>query len=338
MTIRTTHAEQPLSSSRRKRWALKIAVTLLLAGTAGWLYWRHDAGATALAPSFAMAVAAGSPASTPMQPPAAASAAASAAQAAGFSAPRPWRPPEETPAEVLHKVQKGLSNGSPQEVLHAAYALSTCARLASASEKLAAAGLAGLNAQDLRYHMPPELEKNLESMGAFKKEAAEGAEREQRRCQVFDAATLARRGELYKRAYEGDPQGAANAYLSHLTMESPQDKADPQLLASLRADARQAAQSGDLASLAGWAFGGDMAAQKMGFSLVEARAYREAYYRIVDEGLPGNSADARKLAAGMEKFGPPAASLSAAQQREADALAQRILETHRQRRHQPPGS
>jgi len=81
-----------------------------------------------------------------------------------------------------------------------------------------------------------------------------------------------------------------------------------------------------------------MAAQKMGFSLVEARAYREAYYRIVDEGLPGNSADARKLAAGMEKFGPPAASLSAAQQREADALAQRILETHRQRRHQPPGS
>lgn len=343
MTIRTTNAAAPAPSPRRQRWALKAAATLLVAGAAGGLYWRYDAGGTPpAAASPTLAVAPGSPDSIPTQPPAAAAAhaassAASAAQAVGWPAPRPSLPPEDTPAEALQKVQQALSNGSPQETLHAAYTLSACASLASVSEKLAAAGLAGLNAQDLRHYVPPELEKKLESMGAYKKETAEVAERQQRRCQVFDAATLARRGELFKQAYEGDPQGAAKAYLSHLTLDNPQGKADPQLLASLRADARRAAESGDLANLAGWAFGGDTTAQQMGFSLVETRAYREAYHLILDEGLPGNSADARKLAAQMEKFGSPPATLSAEQQREVDALAQRILEAYRQRWRQPTG-
>jgi hypothetical protein len=57
------------------------------------------------------------------------------------------------------------------------------------AEKLAEAGPQGHTAQDLRYHLPREQQKHLESMGAFSKESIERAEHRQRGCQVFDAAS-----------------------------------------------------------------------------------------------------------------------------------------------------
>lgn len=294
MNMRTHDAAPPASRPRRWGWPLPAAAALLVAGTAGWLVSRHDTGTTP-APQPAAAVAP------------AASAAASAAPVAGLPPPRPPLPPEETPAQLLHKVQQGLDgNSSPHEALQAAKALSLCAALAGVSEKLAEAGLQGPG----------------------------------RGCQLFDAATLARRGALYRRAYEGDPLRAADAYLRYLTVESPQDQPDPQLLAALRADVRKVAESGDIAGLTAWAYGDDTWAQKMGFGLVEARGYREAYYRILDESIPGGSAGTRALTgklAQMAQLGPAPAVLTAEQQREVDALAQRVLEAWRQRWRRPGG-
>lgn len=268
MKLRTPDAATTPSSPRGRRRLLPAAIVVLAAGAAGGLAWRHAGGrADAGAAAPALPATADAPAAPPAPRPVAAvapaaSAPAGAAPAAGWRPPPP--PDAASPAELLHTVQKGLDvNGSPEAVLAAASALTACARFEDMARKLAEAGLAGQTARDLAPQMPPDLRKRAESWGAFSRESIERSERQQRACQAIDTATLARRGELYQRAYEGDPARAAKAYLLHLTFESPPDKPDGPLLARLRADVRRTAESGDIASLAGWAFSGDLMAQQM---------------------------------------------------------------------------
>ena len=65
-------------------------------------------------------------------------------------------------------------------------------------------------------------------------------------------------------------------------------------------------------------------ATELGVTTAQRAGYKAAWKAIQDERSPG-------WAATFEKFMPPAASLSAAQQDEADALAQQVLEAWRRK-------
>lgn len=301
-------------------WRRGSTVAALLAGAAALAYWtQHEtdpAPATLVAPVIAPANNA---------PASAVQAAADLPIATTTLIAAPGTPPplaapavaqaQPTPAAVaqpLRDLELGLRDGAaPADTLRTAQTLSLCTMFRRDHGAFVASET-----------MPPPENKAMED---FRQEV--------RRCQVLDASLLARAGEAYQRAYDGHAPGAASAYLFWLTFQQ-QGQADPQLLDKLRADVRQVVRSGDLVSLAGWSYASDDMALRQGFSLVEARAYREAWFQVVDIGVPGNSAAGRELAANMGLLaGPP---LPAAQQLEVEALVRQIVEASRASRF--PGS
>jgi hypothetical protein len=157
------------------------------------------------------------------------------------------------------------------------------------------------------------------------------AQDRQRRCQLFDTATLARRGELLKRAYEGALPGMALEYLLWLTA-NPNQRVAPDLIAQLQREVRQTAEEGDFETLLFYShsFGA------LGGTEVQRQAYKEALFRIQSEmSGPVPAQESRDSLENLENmrrqsgWTPP--TLSADERREADALAKRVVDEWRKR-------
>jgi hypothetical protein len=225
------------------------------------------------------------------------------------------------------KVQLALEgNGSAEDAREAAKILSICK---------------GANAAlDFAYKMRDqgdttwrELQKRT---GVSAEKYIEASEDTMRRCQVFDTATLARRGELLKRAYDGGAPDAALDYLLWLNAENKQ-AVDPELLGKVQRDLRRDAEDGNFEALVALSQTFD---PKLGASLVQRQAYKEARFRILAE--TAGTAAAMESRNAMENFeratsrwSPPPRALSAEDQREAEALTQRVVDAWR--KHQPSG-
>lgn len=314
--------------------AIGAAVAVAVAG-AVWLQMHRP-------PSEATAAADAAPSPTPAQPAASAEITGTEAMALPHATqasarPTPSAPPtpgkttagaqswEESPAESLRKVQQALNGGSPDEVLAAAATLQHCSTASKGPDALFAI-------RDQPDQLAPPIKKMLEDMGGgagVTNEQIAFAQREQRRCQVFDAATMSRRGELYQRAYEGGAAGSAIAYLQWLQDPIEHKVTDPALIAKLQADARKAAEAGDSNSLMAFAMNGSDGAY--GTTPTQRLAYKNAWLAIQEERAPGSSKGMEKMidaVAGMI----PQTPLSAAQQREAATLTQQVVDAWRRGR------
>jgi len=178
----------------------------------------------------------------------------------------------------------------------------------------------------------PTFQRFLSSAGVSSEQAIKHMEDVQRRCQVFDAATLARRGELLKGAYEGGAEGSALPYL--VWINAGQQAINPELRGKLQRDARQTAEDGDRLALAQFSF--PFSTAHLGITEVQRQAYREAGLRITGEASGAeeekssrvSSDNSEKMMAQWGRVPPP---LSPQQQREADALAAKVVDAWRKR-------
>ncbi|KQW49778.1 hypothetical protein ASD88_25005 [Pelomonas sp. Root662] len=309
------------------------AAVLLLAG--GAAVWRFGDKPAADAPVAAQAAA---PAMHVLPavltvPAVVASAPAVAAQSAASMPAVPGRPkvaglPDvESPTESLRKVQLGLNGGTAEDALTAARTLQHCAMMAKAPEAL-------FSVRDQPELMPANVRKAIKDMGGEERvsnETLARAQSEQRRCQVFDAATMARSGELFQKAHDGKAAGAAMAYLQSLQAPDAKGKADPALIASLQANVRKAADAGDPDTLMPLAMASGDLARDLGITPIQRNAYRNAYVQIQDERMPGMGKAMAKIIDAVAQMGSPA-PLTAVQQREADALTTQIVDASRRAR------
>ncbi|WP_329719790.1 hypothetical protein [Ideonella sp.] len=290
--------------------------------TAGWMYLRWpDSEAAAAAPLPAPAappMAADTRAARAPEPPPSVAPTASAASAQ----PAPTGPfANESSAELLRKVQLGFGSGSAQEAQEAASVLQFCAQAGKVAESLHAA-------RDTLSIMPAAIRKFVNSFGGISNEQIDRAQSDGRRCQVFDEATLARRGELFQKAYEGGAPGAAMSYLIWLSHDGKAE-ADPAVVDRLQADVRQLAERGDLGTLTALAFSVDP--RPLGMNRIEREACKQAWLRIVGDGNPGSAESNGALIAKLERFSN-ATPLTAEQLREAQALADQLVDAHRRQR------
>jgi hypothetical protein len=311
------------------RWR-RLLIGLAVIGTAGgaWL---------AMQPTPPSTPAVETPAIAPTPPPVGVSAAAPSLQNSVAAAPAaasavlaaasgPPLPPVESAAESLRKVQLALSGGSAQDDLVAAITLQSCAHADKMANDL-------VQGRDAMKWLPLEVRKIVDKFPRISDEQIDRAQREQRRCQVFDAATLASRGDLYRKAFDGRAEDAAGPYLQWLKTDGAQDKPDPVLIARVQAAVRADAQAADLGTLGSFAFGGRYTADQTGADPVQARAYAEAYFRIAEEGPPGQAASARDLASKIASLGPAEPALTQQQQQNAEALTQQIVKAWHRRLH-----
>lgn len=318
-------AAVPERRASRVRRLLIGAVAVVAAG-AVWVAMHRGAGpaqvveVSASAPTPAPAGASASP-NVRIAAPAMASSASSRVAAASA----PFVAPVESAAESLRKVQLALSGGTAEDDLVAATTLESCAHADKTATDL-------IQGRDTVKLLPPEARKILDKLPPVSDEMIARAQREQRRCQVFDAATLAGRGDLFRRAYERGAEGAAQFYLTWLTSDDAPAKPDPDLVARLRAGVRADAQAGVLPTLAFFAYGGRYAAGEAAADPVQANAYKEAYFRIFEELAPGQSPSPRDIAAGLPSFGPTEPTMTEQQQRQAEALTLQILSSWHRRR------
>lgn len=226
-------------------------------------------------------------------------------------------------ADALRKVQQTLDGpATPQEMLEAAAMLGACQGAEVAVESMVA----------LRDQPSPGWELHKKRYGLSDSEQIQQQQDFQRSCQVFDAAALARRGELLKGAYEGGAKDSALPYLLWLN-ESGQ-AGDPELRGKLQREAREMVEAGDFMGLLHYSHAFDPA--PLGINEVQRQAYKEARMRIAREmsGVAMEKAtrasmdSTEKMMAQLGALPPP---LSPQQQREADALAQQVLEAWRKR-------
>jgi hypothetical protein len=231
-----------------------------------------------------------------------------------------------SPAEALRKVQLSLNGGTPQQALEAAQTLQMCSVMSGVPEALYAM-------RDRPGDMPEPVKKMMDGMGGISKEMIENSQSEARRCQVFDAATLARRKELFQRAYEGEAEGGAAAYLSALQNPLEKEKADPALIAKLQADVRKAAAGGDADALLQMAMATGDSARELGVTPAQRVGYKAAWKLIQDERFPGvGMADIMDKAMAPFDQAKSSTPLSAAEQAEADAMTQQAVEAWRRKR------
>jgi hypothetical protein len=320
-------------AGHRKRHAGAAAALLLAGGAAvAWLYGGKPASeAPVAAPAAApgLPAARAEPASTAV---AGLPAPASSAQPAASGVAAPGLPAvaapasRESPAETLRKVQLALHGGSPEDALNAARTLQHCSAMSKVPEALFAV-------RDQPDLLPPPVKKMLKDMGGgdVTSEQIAHAQDEQRRCQVFDAATLARSDELLHKAYEGQAPGSAMAYLQSLQRPDATAKADPALVARLQADVRKAAQAGDPDTVMALAMGSTGGATDLGITPAQRLGYKHAALQIQEERFPGSGKAMQKVIDAISQM-TPSAPLTAAQQREADALAQQVVDAWRRGR------
>lgn len=244
------------------------------------------------------------------------------APATGASAqPLLPRTPEPSASDDLRRVLLALEDdATPAQARRAADMLARCEHADRSVE--------------FAYHVRDQggpLRKALENGAGSMDQRIREAQHMQRRCQIFDAATLARRGELLRRAYEGALPGMALEYLIWLNAHPGQAGA-PGLLGKLQREVQQTAEEGDVDTLMAYAhsFGA------LGETPMQRQAYKEAWLRILAEtsgpAAPQESRDSMQNLEKMMRQGRWAApALSAAEQREVDALTERVVEAWRQR-------
>lgn len=312
MTIKNMAEKKPATASRRFAIGAAGAGVLALAAGGGWLL-NKPAAPTEPATSSPLAHVLEQPLSMegkiePAAPPASAEL-PSRQTAAGV--------PSKQPEIDLRKVQLALEgNTSPADARQAASILSICQ---------------GANAAaDMAYKLRDQGDatwRQLEKHTGFSAEKfIEVSQDTVRRCQVFDAATLARKGELLKHAYEGGAKDAALDYLVWLRAENKR-AVDPALLSELQRDARRSAEDGNFEALVVFSQTFD---PTLGITLVQRQAYKEARFLIEAETSGQAMATASREA--MEKFekamtqwSPAPRTLSAEEQREADSVTARVL-------------
>lgn len=236
--------------------------------------------------------------------------------------------PNESPAELLARVQMAFSNGTPEQSLKAAVTVSKCARLLKAADAATKAGVRGLAPGQVRQLLSEKESKIFDSMETKPTNGnPDWFESEIRQCQVLDAQTLARRGELYARAYEGGAPNAAGAYLSWLVRDASEGQVDAKFLLRLRAEVSRTAEAGELLTLQDFVFASQSISIQKGFTTVEHQAYREAYFLLIERNAPGSSAPLRKWSSGMDQLAPNYVQLTEKERLEASALAEKILAT-----------
>jgi len=254
-----------------------------------------------------------------------AAAAASASSAASVSQPS-LPTAAMSPTDELRKVELALQGQtSPKEALEAANSLQACE------------GADGLVATlyRMRDQAAPQWQQVMKNMsGASSDEVLAKAQDAQRRCQVFGPATLARRGELLKRAYEGGASDSALLYLQWLNSHG-REKVDPEFLGKLQREARRMPEGGDFMALTDYAHAFDPAA--LGVTPAQRQGYKEAWLRIQGE-MAGpesekvNRASMESLEKTVNRWEGGSRALTVEQQREADALTERVVEAWRKRR------
>lgn len=334
-----TQAQGPRASGGSRRIALAIAALAAL-GAAAWWFGRAPAPEAAQpGPQAQASQAFGSLMPTGASPVASPAASALSAPAVSASAPdvgamaKKAYEQSRSPAEALRKVQLALSGGTPQEVLEAAQTLQGCSSYGAGS-------VAALHAvRDRNVELPENVKKMMDGFGGVTNDMIKNAEAEERRCQVFDAATMARRNELFQRAWEGGAEGGASAYLSALQNPMEKTKADPALIAKLQADVRKAAAGGDANALLQMAMATGDRAQGLGVTPVQQVGYKAAWKAIQDEKFPGTNMGTlmEKSMAPVFEMVKPAKPLTAAEQAAADALAQQVIEAWRRKQKEEKG-
>lgn len=226
-------------------------------------------------------------------------------------------------ADELSKVGPALDGRlSADETLKAAKALLAC--------KGADGAVATMF--NMRDQASPQWKAFEKIPGAQMNDVLVRAQELQRLCQAFDAATVARTGELFARAHAGGAKGSALHYLQSLQGERD-STARPELISQLQQEGREAAESGDLEALTVYSHSFDAS---LGATEVQRRAYKEAWLRIQSETVgPALERASRESIENVEKlmsqFGnrPP---LTAEQQRESDALAAQVVAAWRKRK------
>jgi hypothetical protein len=309
-----------------------IAFAAVGAAGAAWLAMHRAPSAPVMAVGpEASPPPAASGASAPAAPPAPIAAASVApvvpvvpVPARAASAPR--MPAVDSAAESLRKVQIALSGGSAQDALMAAQTLEACAHADKMANDL-------IQSRDAAKWLQPEVRKLLGPLPPVSDDMIARAQSEQRRCQVFDAATLGSRGELFRKAYEGGAPGSAMFYLASLMPPGSQERPDPALIARLQAGVRADAQAADPAALTWLVYGGRYTAQVAGVDAMQMQAYRDAYLRITAEVAPGQAASISETLSRGPMQGATDRPLTARQQQEAQALAQQILDAWHRRLH-----
>ncbi|HEY9105120.1 MAG TPA: hypothetical protein VIN58_00470 [Roseateles sp.] len=333
MTEQPQHTE---AAARRRVLAIVFAFGVIGVGT--WLHKRPPAAEAPLPDPQAQASQPASSAAPAVPAPVASMAAPAAPAQTPASAPdygamaRKAQEQALSPADALRKVQLALGGGTPKEVLEAAQLLQGCAQSRGSVEALHAM-------RDRPDDTPEIAKKMLEGTGGVTNELLDHAQREARRCQVFDAATMARRNELFQRAWEGGAEGGAAAYLSALQNPMEKVKADPALIAKLQADVRKAAAGGDANALLQMAMATGDSAQGLGVTPVQQAGYKAAWKAIQDEKFPGANVGTvmEKTLAPVFNLAKPAKPLTAAEQAAADALAQQVLEAWRRKQKEEKG-
>jgi hypothetical protein len=223
----------------------------------------------------------------------------------------------QVPEIDLRKVQQALeATASPVAAREAASILNICK----------GANLAAEFAYNQRDHGDATWREQEKRTGVSSEKFIAAAEDTLRRCQVFDSATLARRGELLKRAYEGGVKEAALEYLLWLRTESKQ-ALNPELLGKLQRDTRLSAEDGNFEALMTLS---QIFDPTLGVSLMQREAYKEARFLILGE-TSGNAAATAARAAmedfekTMSRWTPAPRALNPQEQLEANALAERVL-------------
>lgn len=224
------------------------------------------------------------------------------------------------PPEAVLRVRQALEGGDPGAAMEAAAILTQCAHVEAQVNTTFAA----------RDQQSPALMRALNWMGARIEHAIVAAMTVQRHCQMFDAPTIARRGDLYRRAYEGQVQGAAIGYLRWLR-ESGRFDAEGSLVGKLQGELRTAAEAGDTEVLMAYALAFDL--PDLGITPVEKEAYKQAWLRIQAQVPAEAAAPAvlRALPDIMDKLSSNV-PLNAEQKSKADDLANRVLAAYLRRR------
>jgi hypothetical protein len=312
--------------------ALGVVAVLVLPGGGVWLHGHGEAPAAAAPRPAPPAVPATALPTPPQAPPPAAQAHgvaageppavaawAAALPASQAEAPAPSSQDERTVAEWRDIVATAFGPYSlPEHSLRAARVLSACTFAPQLVEGLTAAR----GAADI---VPPQERLT----GPTNDQQLADAKRTQRLCKVFDNATLSREGELLQKAHEGGAQDATLPYLQWLTLGDGRNAASAAQIAALQAELRRSAEAGDEPMLMQYALSHGTDGSRMGASPVQHRAYREAYLLILEEQRPGLSAGFREHLDRVTQWLPPQPGLTAAQQREAEALAQQLVEAWR---------
>jgi hypothetical protein len=316
--------ETPIAYRGRAKWAAG-AVTAVLAASGIWLLNRPtDAPALTAVTPAASAPGALEPRRTDVEAAPLPAALPAASTGASTSLARPSPPtPFTSLADALRKVQLALEGrATPKEMLEAATVLSACQ----------GADLAVESMYKLRDQPSPESQQFEKSFGFSATDQIKRQQDFQRRCQVFDAATLARRGEFLKGAYEGGAKDSALPYLQWLN--ASKQEVNPELRAKLQREARQTAEDGNFMALTQYSFAFNPT--PLGITEVQRQAYKEALFRIqgetsgaaMEKASRASMDDTEKMMAQWGALPPP---LSPEQQREADALSRQVVDAWRNR-------